>query len=205
MNSREQKARETVIKNLREALKIRNEVASKGAIVEKDEAQQSAENSTIAFCKQYIGQGGAIEYCSNIDELTNALTQLSNSMGNPPIGCCGGNITSLLNQVGIANATNAIVGEHYSIGVLRVEALLAENGAAILSDNLGFGTVMAELPKVTLIIGFTSQIIPNWDAAVAQFKADGQEIPRSFTCMAPVRNASNAKRQIKLILVEDMQ
>lgn len=193
---KEQKTKETIIKNIREALLERNTVETVedpvGAVPPDDF------DRPVAFAKRYIGLGGTLDYSSNESEIKQYIERIRTQCGNAVIGCSNENLTAFVSHLGVTDVFAAKPEKRYTLGILLCECLLADSGSIVFSDKLGYGTVFPTLPRDTVVLAFTSQVVDNWNEATVRIRENNKTYPRELTLLPP----QNSK-QIHLLLVED--
>ena len=178
-------------------MRHKNEVPSEHPL----RVEPAEEDLAVLFTQTYHKHGAAISYCINEEQIAERLIALRASADNPLMGCSNKNVVSFLQSLGIADAEVAQPGQQYRMGVMLCESLLADNGSVVLSDRLGFGTAFPRLPQTTILVAFTSQVVADWEEAVARLKASDKEMPRNLTKITP--SSADRQHDLHLILIED--
>lgn len=198
---KEQKIKETIIKDVREALLTKNEMED--LPLPTDSSLPQSNDPIVDFASRFVEQGGTMYYCADQSQIGQRFLEIVNRYGeNDPIGCCNKNLTTFLQSLGLSQAVVATPDQQYGIGALLCEGLTSDNGSVIITDKQGFGVSMPYLPQVSILVAFTSQVLPNWDAVVNRLK----EIYKTFPNQTWVIRPDEKTRQLTnlyLVLIDD--
>ena len=157
----------------------------------------------IDFANRFVEQGGTMYYCSDQTQIGQRFHEIVNRYGvDFPVACCNENLTSFLQNIGVPQAVVSTPNMQYAIGALLCEALTSDNGSVIISDKQGFGVTMPYLPQVTILVAFTSQVLPNWDAAVNRLKEFYKTFPNQTWRLRPDEQTRKLTH-IYLVLIDD--
>lgn len=164
-------SQEDILKSIREALLEKNELEQPL----QEEAEQplfavSDDDPAMAFAKAYTEAGGTMFYTTTEEELKARLVEVRRDMNNAAIACCNDNLTQFLRNLGFADSFTSKAGQKHPLGALVCDALEAWNGGIVITDRLGLGINMQQLPSACIIIAFTSQLVNDWQGALLHIK-----------------------------------
>lgn len=156
----------------------------------------------VGFAKQYTRRGGTMYYCSSEEEIASQLQQIKQRMGDCQWGCCSDNLRTFISHLGIDNVFTADGNAEYQLGAMLCDGLIASDGGIVLTNKQGLGVTFRTLPRTTVIVAFTSQVVADNDAAMTRLKEMYKSIPTEIAVLEP-RPASQRETDIHLVLVED--
>ena len=196
-------SRENIIKEVRDALRHRNEIAAPPAQADDTTAGSTlgGDNMTALFVERYLAAGGTLTLCADEAQIAQAINAKREAVCNPTLGCATKNISEFLSAVGIADAEPMQTDKRYRMGVVLCEALLASSGSLLLSDRFSSPAGFGALPKSLLVVAFTSQVATDYEQALLRLTADGRQAPRNMVALQP--NATGHLHDMHLILIED--
>lgn len=199
-------SREQIIQDIRSAIRQKNEIGTTDAFLEEQQRQEQIsqrDDLAVIFAQRYIQQGGSLAYCSNTPEIADKINELRGMLCNPTLACANANVVSFIKSLGIEDVCLGQNDTEYRMGVLLCAGMLADTGNVVLSDKLGYTTIFPSLPKCTILIAFTSQVINDWEECVGRIRESDKKPPRNL-CVIPTQD-NLRKQKIHLILVEDQQ
>jgi len=192
-----------VLKNVREALIDRNDVADCDiAAAEADGT--TPEDLSVAFAQSFTQSGGTMYYCLNEQDIRQRLEEIQRHHDDIVLGCASENLTSFLGHIGMQNCCTCDPTKRYPLGATLCEALIAWNGGIVISSNLGLGNKIPALPETTIVLAFTSQVVANWEAANERLKGLYKEYPEQIIVTSPNSYAyRRGMQKLYLLLIED--
>lgn len=188
-----------LLNDLHEALKVRQELQqpTTGA-AEASAFSLSDEDIAMAFAQQYTSAGGVMYYACTEEELKQHLINIRRQLNNAAIACCSDTLSSFLQNLGFKDSFPCVAGERYLVGAIVCDALEAWNGAVVVTDMLGIGTRLQQMPTATITIAFTSQLTRDWPEVLEHLKASYHTLPKEIVSFTP-----HDLKYPYLILVED--
>ncbi len=125
----------------------------------------------VAFAKAFTESQGTLFYVTTEEAIKARLLELRREMNNAAMACCNNNLKQFLVQLGFADSFTAQPQQHYPLGVFVCDALEAWNGSVVVSDCLGLGSNMWQLPSTCVVIAFTSQLCADWREVLQHLQA----------------------------------
>ena len=177
-----------VLKNVREALIDRNDVADCDiAAAEADGT--TPEDLSVAFAQSFTQSGGTMYYCLNEQDIRQRLEEIQRHHDDIVLGCASENLTSFLGHIGMQNCCTCDPTKLYPLGATLCEALIAWNGGIVISSNLGLGNKIPALPET---------------AANERLKDLYKEYPEQIIVTSPNSYAyRRGMQKLYLLLIED--
>lgn len=185
--------------NLHEALKVKRELQQPTtSAAEASAFSLKDEDIAIAFARQYVSDGGVMYYACTEEELKQHLAEICRQLHHTAIACCSDTLAAFLQSLGFKGCFPCVAGEGYPVGAIVCDALEAWNGAVVVTDMLGIGTRLQQMPAATITIAFTSQLTRDWPEVLEHLKASYATQPKEILCFTP-----HSIKHPYLILVED--
>ncbi len=152
---------------LRQALSEKRELkAPSGGTMAKPFFKLADKDIAMAFARAYTQTRGTLYYVTTEEELKARLIEIRRDMQNAAMACCNGSLTQFLTQMGFADSFTAQLSQRYPLAVFVCDALEAWDGSIVVSDRLGLGTALQQLPDTCVVIAFTSQLCDDWRAVL---------------------------------------
>lgn len=193
-----------VLKEIREALIDRTEVADCEACPCDNGAGESAEDLSVAFAQNFTKAGGTMYYCLNEKDILKRMEEIRQRNGDVIVGCASENLSSFLCHIGMDKCCLCDPSKVYPLGATLCEALIAWNGAIVITSNLGLGKTINALPDTTVVLAFTSQVVKDWEGANDKLKTLYAEYPGQVMVTSPSSYAfRKGMQKLYLILIED--
>jgi len=192
-----------VLKNVREALIDRNDIGNCDSAA-TEAGNTSSEDLSVAFAQNFTQNGGTMYYCLNEQEIRSRIETIQRQHDDVTIGCASENLMSFFGHIGLNNSCICDPAKRYPLGATLCEALVAWNGGIVISSNLGLGKTIPALPETTVVLAFTSQVVPSWEEANERLKALYSEYPDQIIVTQPSSYAyRKGTQKLYLLLIED--
>ena len=203
---KDNRLKEQVFKDLREALIDRNDVGDSDTqgTMESIFPIAEGEDPSVVFAQNFTRAGGTMFYCYNEGDIKERLLEIQHRHDDIIIGCASENLTSFLGHLGVENRCTCDLTKRYPLGATLCEALIAWQGSVVISSNLGLGTTIPSLPETTVVLAFTSQVVDDWEAANERLKQLYPQYPDQLIVTNPRAYAyRKGMQKLYLILIED--
>ncbi len=128
-------------------------------------------DAAVAFAKAFTEASGNLFYVTTEEGIKERLIEVRREMSNAAMACCNNNLTHFLAQLGFTDSFTARPQQHYPLGLFVCDALEAWNGSIVVSDRLGLGVNMRQLPSACVVIAFTSQLCADWREVLQHLQA----------------------------------
>ena len=196
--------KEQVMKDIREALMDRNEVAECDSTTAVDAENNGTEDLSVVFAKNFTQNGGTMYYCLTENDIRQRLEEIRHRHGDAIVGCASENLSSFLCHIGMDNCCLCDPSKIYPLGAILCEALISWNGSIVITSNLGLGNTINALPETTVVLAFTSQVVSDWMAANERLKTLYTDYPEQVIVTSPASHAyRKGTQKLYLILIED--
>lgn len=203
---KDNRLKEQVLKEIREALINKNPIDNRELTVTVGNTFIDAGNEdlSVLFAQNFTQRGGTMYYCYNENDIRNRILDIQRRHGEVTIGCGSDNLTSFIGHLGIENRCTCDPDHRYPLGATLCEALTAWQGGVIISSNQGLGSTMPGLSEATIVLAFTSQVVPDWEAANERLKDLYPSFPDNLMLTNPASYAfRKGLQKMYLILIED--
>jgi len=197
-----------VLKEIREALMEKNDPVHSAVCINEGATFINADSGDlpVVYAKSFIQAGGMLHYCLDEAAISKALRDIQHQNGDCAIGCASENLTTFMGHLGIPDCSTCTLDASHQLGASLCEALLAWQGSIVITSNLGLGKTILSLPKTTIIIAFTSQVVTDWEMANKRLKQLYGDYPATVLIANPNSYACRRGLQkLHLILIEDEQ
>lgn len=204
---KDNRLKEQVLKNIREALMERNEhqqecdtsVGSANTFVGDD-----VNDISVLFAQNFTRRGGTMYYCHNEANISLRIKEIQHQHGDIDICCGSENLVTFLENLGIKGTCLSEPDKRFPLGAILCEALIAWQGGVVISTNQGLGTTMPALTDSIIVLAFTSQVVADWEAAYERMKLLYSDMPDQIMITNPYSYAyRKGTQKIYLILIED--
>lgn len=202
---RDGRPKEIVMRNIRKALLNKQPVAQAECKPCHTTFTQAVDDDlSVAFAQRFTQQGGTMHYCYNEADIARHIRDIQQLNGSAELCCGSENLTTFLQHIGIDAACTAHADKLYPLGAILCEALVAWNGSIVISSNQGLGKTLPTLNKTTIVIAFTSQVVPDWETACERIKVLYAQFPEQTVVTSPSSYTYRRGLQhLHLILIED--
>lgn len=149
---------------------------------------------------------GTILPCISEEEIAANIIKIQQATGNVAIGVCNNTLTQFLESLAVENIFTATPEKEYEVGIFLCESLVAWDSSILITDRQGFGNPFSHFPKHTVIIAFTSQVVPNLEAATLRMKEQypNAQFPSQVAILNPETLLQEGKK-LTVILIEDQE
>jgi L-lactate dehydrogenase complex protein LldG len=210
----ESTSREKVLKKIRDALIEKTESPFPVIDQESSVYPEVPEQLDVAFAEELVNVAGKFVYCENNDEFLSTLQSFIIEKEWPVLFCFDVVLQDFLKKGGIpfnsdiANITEA------KLGITRCEYLVARLGTVVVSSKSSPGRKINVFPEIHLVLGYTSQLVPDLKQAIRNLKKKYQDGYPSMISLitGPSRTADIEKtlvmgahgpKELYVFLVED--
>lgn len=203
---KDNRQKEIVLKDIREALINRNNVENieLSTVEACTFVDPEVNDLSVLFAERFTQRGGTLYYCYNESDIKNRIEEIQRRHEDVVIGCASENLNSFLGHLGIENRCTCDCSKRYPLGATLCEALIAWQGSIVISSNQGLGITIPSLSPVTIVLAFTSQVVSDWESTNERLKDLYPQFPDSLMVTNPASYAYRKKQQkIYLILIED--
>ncbi len=203
---KDNRTKELVMKNIREALIDKNEVADCEAQPAPGTTfvQNDHDDLSVLFAKNFTRAGGSLFYCYNEADIGKHILEIQHQHSDTPIACLSENLTNFISHLGVSNCHTTSPTNQSNLGASLCEALLAWQGSIVVSSNLGLGITQPSLSDTTIFLAFTSQVVSDWEIANQRIKQLYPAYPDQIFITNPAAYAyQKGLQKLYLILIED--
>jgi len=207
-------SREKVLKKIRTALIEKTEPPYPVIDQELSVYNEIIEPLDITFAQELVNVAGKFVYCENHDEFIATLQSFIMEKEWPVLFCFDSVLQDFLRKGGIPfNSSIADITEA-KLGITRCEYLIARLGSVMVSSALSPGRKMSVFPEIHLVVGYTSQLVPDLKQALQKIKKKYHENYPSVISLVtgPSRTADIEKtlvmgahgpKELYIFLIED--
>jgi L-lactate dehydrogenase complex protein LldG len=163
-------SREKILKKVRDALIEKTEAPY--PILDQDSSvfKEMTEPLDVTFAEELIRIAGKFVYCESEDEFIDSLKSFIQEKDWGVLFCQDHNLQRILHDGGIPCETNSEGLLEARIGITRCEYLIARHGTVMVSSRLSPGRKVTVYPEIHLVLGYTSQLVPDLKTALAGIK-----------------------------------
>lgn len=210
----ESTSREKILKKIRNALIEKNDPPFPILDQEPDVFPEITDSLDVTFAQALLSMAGKFVYCESEDEFSGVLKSFILEKDWPLFYCLDPHLQSKLRQAGIPFESDPEKITEARIGITRCEALIARFGSVMVSSRLNPGRKIVGFPEIHVVVGFTSQLVPDLKQAYKLIrKRYGEEFPSMVSVITgPSRTADIEKtlvmgahgpRELYVFLIED--
>jgi L-lactate dehydrogenase complex protein LldG len=183
-------SRETILKNIRQALNTAVPVPFPEHAHPKDFFEKPAEDETVMFAEAFSALQGKFSFCENTEELKESLNRLFTQMQWNKIYCSDEKIQTL---TGVEDAYPNL--EDCDVSITGCEYLIARTGTMVLTSRSAFGRTSSVYAPIHICIAYSHQIVYDLKDALHFLKEKYQQQIPSFITFAsgPSRTADIEK------------
>ena len=163
-------SREKILKRVRDALIEKTEAPY--PIIDQDSSvyKDMTEPLDVTFAEALVNIAGKFVYCESEDEFAGTLKSFILEKNWGVLFCQDSKIHNLLKMGGIPYESNPEAILEVRIGITRCEYLIARLGTVMVSSRLSPGRKITVYPEIHLVVGYTSQLVPDLKQALANLK-----------------------------------
>ncbi len=166
----ESTSREKILKKVRDALIEKTGTPYPVIDQESTVYKEITEPLDVAFAQELIRVSGKFVYCESIDEFHGILKSFILEKDWPVLFCFDPKIQNLLKSGGIPYESNHENILDAGIGITGCEYLIARLGTVMVSTRMNPGRKIMVYPEIHLVVGYTSQLVPDLKHALQNIK-----------------------------------
>jgi len=166
----ESTAREKILKKVRDALIEKTEPPYPIIDQESSVYRELTEPLDVAFAEELVRIGGKFVYCESEDEFISVLQSFIVEKDWGVLFCQDPKLHHLLKSGGIPYVSHTDHILDARIGLTRCEYLIARLGSVMVSSRLSPGRKITVYPEIHVVLGFTSQLVPDLEQALTDLK-----------------------------------
>jgi len=210
----ESTSREKILKKIRNALTEQSDPPYPILDQESPVFPKLTDTLDVTFAKALVSMAGKFVYSESEDEFLGVLKSFILEKDWPLLYCLDPMLQSRLKLAGIPFESDVAKITEARIGITRCEALVARFGSVMVSSRLSPGRKIVGFPEIHVVVGFTSQLVPELkDAYKLIRKKYGVDFPSMVSLITgPSRTADIEKtlvmgahgpRELYVFLIED--
>lgn len=207
-------SREKILKKIRNALINKQENPFQGIEFESSVYMEIKDSLDLNFAKEFTEAGGKFVYCESPAELAKNLKLIISENNWEHIFCLDKSVQYALEKAKIPYKSSEDEFLTTQVGITRCEFLISRLGSIMVSSKQIEGRRLNAFPEIHIIIGFTSQLVPDLKEALNGIKTRyAKELPSMITVITgPSRTADIEKtlvmgahgpKELYLFLVDD--
>lgn len=210
----ESTSREKILKKIRNALVEKNDPPYPILDQESDVFPELTESLDVTFAQALVSMAGKFVYCESEEEFPGVMKSFILEKDWPLLYCLDPVLQNKLRQAGIPFESDPAMITEARIGITRCESLIARFGSVMVSSRLNPGRKIVVFPETHVVVGFTSQLVPDLKQALRRIrKKYGVDFPSMVSFITgPSRTADIEKtlvmgahgpRELYVFLIED--
>ncbi len=207
-------SREKILKKVRDALIEKTEAPYPILDQESSVFVEMTETVDIAFAEELVRIGGKFVYCESEDEFLSTLQSFIVEKDWGLLFCQDPTVQHMLREAGIPFESHTEGMPEARIGITRCEFLVARFGSVMVSSRMSPGRKITVYPETHVVLGYTSQLVPELKNALAGIKKKYRDEYPSMVSLitGPSRTADIEKtlvmgahgpRELYVFLVDD--
>ena len=196
----ESKTRDKVLKKIRQAMIRKQPVpASPDPDVDSDIYVRTDETPSALFMRTFTLAGGTLITCGTELDFLEQLTDIAGKKRWTNILCFEEKAKALLDSCEFPYAGKEEEFTRPAVAITLCESLVARTGSVMLSSKQTSGRRLPVFPDAHLVLGYTSQIVPDIKDALQALRTKyGPRIPSMITlATGPSRTADIEKILVK--------
>jgi L-lactate dehydrogenase complex protein LldG len=171
----ESTSREKVLKKIRDALIDKTEPPYPVIDQESSVYPEVSEHLDVTFAQELVNVAGKFVYCENNDDFLSTLQSFIMEKEWPVLFCFDTVLQDFLKKGGIPfNASQSNITEA-KLGITRCEYLIARLGTVMVSSKSSPGRKISIFPEIHLVVGYTSQLVPDLKQAIQNIRKKYQD------------------------------
>jgi L-lactate dehydrogenase complex protein LldG len=210
----ESTSREKVLKKIRDALIEKTESPFPVIDQESSVYPEVPEQLDVTFAEELVNVAGKFVYCENNDEFLSTLQSFIIEKEWPVLFCFDTFLQDFLKKGGIPFNSDITNITEAKLGITRCEYLVSRLGTVVVSSKSSPGRKINVFPEIHLVLGYTSQLVPDLKQAIRNLKKKYQDGYPSMISLitGPSRTADIEKtlvmgahgpKELYVFLVED--
>jgi L-lactate dehydrogenase complex protein LldG len=210
----ESTSREKILKKVRDALIEKTEVPY--PVIDQDSSvyTEFSEQLDVTFAQEFVKVAGKFVYCENNEDFLATLQSFIIEKEWPVLFCFDPVLHEFLRKGGIPFNSKLSNITEARLGITRCECLVARLGTVMVSSRTSPGRKINVFPEIHLVLGYTSQLVPDLKQAIQRVKKKYQDnLPSMISFITgPSRTADIEKtlvmgahgpKELYVFLVED--
>ncbi len=166
----ESTSREKILKRVRNALMSKQENPFQSIEFESDIYQASNESLDINFAKEFTEADGKFVYCESSADFPINLKILMKQRGWEDVFCLDKSIQLALENEKIPFKSAEEDFLKMKVGITRCEFLISRLGSIMVSSKQCEGRRMNAFPEIHIVLGFSSQLVPDLKDALKEIQ-----------------------------------
>jgi L-lactate dehydrogenase complex protein LldG len=194
----ESTSRQKVLKKIRDALIEQTEPLY--PIIDNESAiyPEITEPLDVTFAEAFVKTGGKFVYCESEDEFLAVLQSFILEKDWPVLFCYDEHLQDLLKRDGIPFESSWSSFTEARLGITRCEFLVARLGTVMVSSKTNPGRKIHVFPETHLIVGYTSQLLPDLKQAFQELK---KKYPDEYPSMISLITGPSRTADIEKTLI----
>ncbi|MFZ4521429.1 MAG: LutC/YkgG family protein [Bacteroidales bacterium] len=171
----ESTSREKILKKVRDALIEKTEAPY--PIIDQDSSvyKELTETLDVTFAEALVRIAGKFVYCDSEDEFIGVLKSFILEKDWGVLFCQDPVLHAILKSGGIPVEAHSEALLDARIGITRCEYLIARLGTVMVSSRMSPGRKITVYPEIHLVLGYTSQLVPDLKQALNGIKKKYRE------------------------------
>ncbi len=157
----ESTSREKILKRVRNALINKQENPFQSIEFESDIYQKPDDSLDINFAQEFSNADGQFVYCETPADFPINLKILMQQRGWDDVFCLDKSIHYALESEGIPYKSKDEDFLKLKVGITRCEFLISRLGSIMVSSKQYEGRKLNAYPEIHIVLGFTSQLVPD--------------------------------------------
>jgi L-lactate dehydrogenase complex protein LldG len=159
-----------LFRSVRDALIEKTEVPY--PIIDQDSSvyKELTEPLDVTFAEELVRIAGKFVYCESEDEFVGVLKSFILEKNWGVLFCQDPVLHRILRSGGIPFEAHSEAILEAQIGITRCEYLIARLGTVMISSRLSPGRKITVYPEIHLVLGYTSQLVPDLKQALTGIK-----------------------------------
>jgi L-lactate dehydrogenase complex protein LldG len=166
----ESTSREKILKRIRDALIEKTEAPYPIIDADSPVYADMKETMDVSFAEALVKMAGKFVYCESEDEFLAALQLFIVEKDWPVLYCYDPELQDLLRTEGIPFESDWALFDEAKLGITRCEYFVARLGTVVVSSNVSPGRRINVFPEIHLVVGYTSQLVPDLKQAMQNLK-----------------------------------
>jgi L-lactate dehydrogenase complex protein LldG len=191
----ESTSKEKILKKVRNALIEKGEIPYPVIDQESSVYTEMTEPLDVAFAEAVIRVAGKFVYSESEDEFLATLESFIIEKDWPVLFCYDPVLGELLKRNGIPFESSWSSLTEAKLGITRCEFMIARTGTIMVSSKSAPGRRINVFPEIHLVVGYTSQLVPDLKQAFTLIKEKyGEDFPSMVSLITgPSRTADIEK------------
>ena len=194
----ESTSREKILKKIRDAMIEKTETPYPVIDQESSVYKELSEQLDVTFAQELVNVAGKFVYCENNDDFLSILQSFIVEKEWPVLFCFDPILQEFLKKGGIPFNSNISNITEAKLGITRCEFLVARLGTVMVSTKSSPGRKISVFPEIHLVVGYTSQLVPDLKQAIQNMK---KKYPDNYPSMISLITGPSRTADIEKTLV----